>query len=130
MSLCWAIGIFATCYNRIKLTTTNSALTCHWARTRPLRGRFDQSVACSRCRSWMACIISTFEFWFPTRTEVTGKRLLRLQCHFGLDTLRLARRGAIVACLDYLPKAIARVRQLARDTSLDARFVEGDVHAA
>lgn len=62
--------------------------------------------------------------------EVTGKRLLHLQCHFGLDTLRLARRGAIVTGLDYSPKAIAMARQLARDTKLDAVFVEGDVHEA
>jgi SAM-dependent methyltransferase len=53
-----------------------------------------------------------------------------LQCHFGLDTLRLARRGAIVTGLDYSPKAIATARQLGRDTGLDARFVEGDVHDA
>src|ERR1700732_4323111 len=62
--------------------------------------------------------------------ELAGKRLLHLQCHFGLDTLRLARRGAIVTGLDYSPKAIATARQLARDTGLDARFVEGDVHDA
>jgi SAM-dependent methyltransferase len=62
--------------------------------------------------------------------EVAGKRLLHLQCHFGLDTLRLARLGAIVTGLDYSPKAIATARQLARDTGLDARFVEGDVHDA
>ena len=62
--------------------------------------------------------------------ELTGKRVLHLQCHFGLDTLRLARRGAIVTGLDYSPKAIATARQLARDTGLDARFVEGDVHEA
>jgi SAM-dependent methyltransferase len=62
--------------------------------------------------------------------DVAGKRLLHLQCHFGLDTLRLARRGAIVTGLDYAPKAIATARQLAHDTRLDARFVEGDVHDA
>jgi SAM-dependent methyltransferase len=62
--------------------------------------------------------------------DVRGKRLLHLQCHFGLDTLKLARRGAIVTGLDYSPKAIAAARQLARDTRLDARFVEGDVYEA
>jgi SAM-dependent methyltransferase len=61
---------------------------------------------------------------------VAGKRLLHLQCHFGLDTLRLARRGAIVTGLDFSPNAIAAARQLARETGLDARFVEGDVHDA
>jgi SAM-dependent methyltransferase len=62
--------------------------------------------------------------------DVAGKRLLHLQCHFGLDTLRLARRGAAVTGLDYSPKAIAAARQLARDSGLAARFIEGDVHDA
>lgn len=62
--------------------------------------------------------------------DVAGKRLLHLQCHFGLDTLRLARRGAVVTGLDYSPKAIAAARQLARDTGLDARFVIADVYDA
>jgi hypothetical protein len=33
--------------------------------------------------------------------DVTGKRLIHLQCHFGLDTLCLARRGAIATGLDF-----------------------------
>jgi SAM-dependent methyltransferase len=62
--------------------------------------------------------------------DVGGKRVLHLQCHFGLDTLRLARRGAIVTGLDYSPKAIEAARALARDSRLAARFVEGDLHDA
>ena len=33
--------------------------------------------------------------------DVAGKRIVHLQCHFGLDTIRLARRGAIVTGLDF-----------------------------
>ncbi len=54
---------------------------------------------------------------------VRGKRLLHLQCHFGLDTLSLAREGAEATGLDFSPKAIAAAEKLAREAGLDARFV-------
>jgi SAM-dependent methyltransferase len=59
--------------------------------------------------------------------EVAGKRLLHLQCHFGLDTLSLARMGADVTGLDFSPNAIAAARDLARETGVRATFVEADV---
>ena len=34
---------------------------------------------------------------------VAGKRVIHLQCHFGLDTLILARHGAIATGLDFSP---------------------------
>ena len=55
--------------------------------------------------------------------DVRGKRLLHLQCHFGLDTLSLAREGADVTGLDFSPKAIAAAEKLAREAGLDARFI-------
>ena len=39
--------------------------------------------------------------------------LLHLQCHIGLDTLCLARRGAIVTGLDFSGVAIAAARDIA-----------------
>ncbi|HMA73222.1 MAG TPA: hypothetical protein VKP67_17325 [Xanthobacteraceae bacterium] len=33
--------------------------------------------------------------------DIAGKRILHLQCHFGLDTLRLVRRGAVATGLDF-----------------------------
>ena len=59
--------------------------------------------------------------------EVRGKRILHLQCHFGLDTLSLARMGAKVTGLDYAPTAIAAARALAAETGLAAEFVQADV---
>jgi hypothetical protein len=35
--------------------------------------------------------------------NVAQQRLLHLQCHFGLDTLSWARRGAIATGVDFLP---------------------------
>ena len=37
---------------------------------------------------------------------VAGKRLLHLQCHFGMDTLSWARLGAEVTGVDFSPHAI------------------------
>jgi SAM-dependent methyltransferase len=60
--------------------------------------------------------------------EVSGKSLLHLQCHFGLDTLSWARRGALVTGVDFSSAAIAAATALAADTGLAARFVESDVY--
>jgi SAM-dependent methyltransferase len=57
-----------------------------------------------------------------------GKRLLHLQCHIGLDSLCLARRGAIVTGLDFSPEAIAKAAAFAGQAGLSARFVEGNVY--
>src|SRR5262245_836778 len=62
--------------------------------------------------------------------DVAGKRLLHLQCHFGLDTLSLARRGARVTGVDFSPAAIANARELAAAAELSARFVECNVYDA
>ncbi len=62
--------------------------------------------------------------------DVSGRRIAHLQCHFGLDSLSLARRGADVTGLDFSASAIAAARALAEDTGLSARFVEGDVYEA
>lgn len=62
--------------------------------------------------------------------DVAGKTLLHLQCHFGLDTLSWARRGAVVTGLDFSGAAIAKARALAAEAGLAARFVEAEVTRA
>jgi 2-polyprenyl-3-methyl-5-hydroxy-6-metoxy-1,4-benzoquinol methylase len=62
--------------------------------------------------------------------DVAGKRLLHLQCHFGMDTLSLARRGAIVTGLDFSPVAIESARDLAARSRLQGTFVQADVYDA
>src|SRR5205085_4477611 len=62
--------------------------------------------------------------------DVKGKRLIHLQCHFGLDTLILARLGAIVTGLDFSPAAIAEARLLADKIGVAAEFVCADVYDA
>ncbi len=58
---------------------------------------------------------------------VQGLELLHTQCHFGMDTLSWARRGARVTGLDFSPRAIAFARQLSCDTNLQAEFIEANV---
>ncbi len=61
-------------------------------------------------------------------TGVAGRRLLHLQCHFGLDTLSWARLGARCTGVDLSPVAIAQANRLREATGLDARFVCSDVY--
>jgi SAM-dependent methyltransferase len=61
--------------------------------------------------------------------DVSGKTLLHLQCHFGLDTLAWARRGALVTGVDFSEEAVARARSLGRELGIDAEFVCSDVYA-
>jgi 2-polyprenyl-3-methyl-5-hydroxy-6-metoxy-1,4-benzoquinol methylase len=62
--------------------------------------------------------------------DVTGKRLLHLQCHVGLDALSWARLGAQVIGLDFSEPAIKAARSLAADLGIDASFVVADVYDA
>ncbi len=60
---------------------------------------------------------------------VRGKSLLHLQCHFGLDSLHWASRGARVTGVDFSPKAVREARALAARTGIPAVFHEADVCA-
>ncbi len=61
--------------------------------------------------------------------DVAGKRLLHLQCHFGLDTLSLQRMGAQCTGVDISPVAIEQAQALAKQTELGAQFVCSNVYA-
>jgi SAM-dependent methyltransferase len=62
--------------------------------------------------------------------HVRGKTLLHLQCHFGLDTLSWARRGAAVTGVDFSSEAIGVAERLTAETNLPAKFVCSDLYAA
>ncbi|MBI3841358.1 MAG: class I SAM-dependent methyltransferase [Thaumarchaeota archaeon] len=66
------------------------------------------------------------------RPIVKGKSVLHLQCHFGMDTLSIARLGASkVAGVDFSPVAISLARKLAKQVGLDKRseFVCSDIYS-
>ncbi|WP_394133001.1 class I SAM-dependent methyltransferase [Shewanella maritima] len=60
--------------------------------------------------------------------DVTAKRMLHLQCHFGLDSLSWARLGAKVTGVDISPAAIAQAESLNIECQLDADFICSDVY--
>ncbi len=60
--------------------------------------------------------------------DLTGKKILHLQCHFGLDTLSLARHGAIPTGVDFSEKAISRANQLKDTLDVHARFIQSDIY--
>lgn len=66
----------------------------------------------------------------PLLGDVTGLRLVHLQCHVGQDTLSWARRGASVVGLDFSPRAVEVANGAATDLELDGRFVCADVYDA
>jgi len=55
--------------------------------------------------------------------DVTGKRLLHLQCHFGQDTLSWARLGAVCTGIDLSDAGIAVAKQLSKEIDVPADFV-------
>jgi len=60
--------------------------------------------------------------------DVRAKRLLHLQCHFGMDTISWARRGAAVVGVDFSPEAISLARQLDAELGAGAEFVCSNVY--
>jgi len=60
--------------------------------------------------------------------DLKGKTVLHLQCHFGQDTISLARLGAKVTGVDFSEKAIERAQQIAQETKSDATFICCDIY--
>ncbi|MDQ7048074.1 MAG: class I SAM-dependent methyltransferase [Enterobacterales bacterium] len=61
-------------------------------------------------------------------TQVEGKKLLHLQCHFGLDTLSWARKGAQVTGVDFSSTAITSAKMLSDNLGIEAEFICSDVY--
>lgn len=77
---------------------------------------------------FLAGATSLREIELAELSDVGGRKLLHLQCHFGLDTLSWARRGAVCTGVDISPVAIEQARELAERAKLDAEFVCSDVY--
>ncbi len=60
--------------------------------------------------------------------DVKGKNMLHLQCHFGQDTLSLARMGAKVTGVDLSNDAIAMAKAAAKQLEIDATFICCDLY--
>src|SRR5436189_4993553 len=55
--------------------------------------------------------------------DIKGKSILHLQCHFGQDSLSLARMGAKVTGVDLSDKSIEKAKELNKQLDLDADFI-------
>ena len=60
--------------------------------------------------------------------QVEGKSILHLQCHFGQDSLSLARMGAQVTGVDFSDEAIHIANDTAKSLSLNAQFICCDIY--
>jgi len=59
--------------------------------------------------------------------DVSGLSIAHLQCHFGQDSLSLARMGAQVTGVDFSSQAIAKAKELNAALGLSAKFVCSDI---
>lgn len=59
--------------------------------------------------------------------DLSGKRVLHLQCYFGQDSLSMARLGASVVGVDLSGEAVNIANMLADEMQLDAKFYAADV---
>lgn len=59
---------------------------------------------------------------------IENKRILHLQCHFGQDTISLARMGATVTGVDFSDKAINIAKDLATKDNTPATFICCDIY--
>tara|TARA_R110002049_G_scaffold265234_3_gene441364 strand:- start:4811 stop:5608 length:798 start_codon:yes stop_codon:yes gene_type:complete len=60
--------------------------------------------------------------------DLKGKKVLHLQCHFGQDSISLARMGAVVTAVDFSDVAITYANQLNKQTKTNVTFICCDVY--
>ena len=61
--------------------------------------------------------------------DITDKKILHLQCHFGQDSISLSRMGAKVTGVDFSEKAIEKARFLNHSLDTDVNFVLSDIYS-
>lgn len=60
--------------------------------------------------------------------KIKGKKILHLQCHFGLDTISLSRHGALATGIDFSEKAIEKAQKLNESLGTNAKFIQSDIY--
>lgn len=61
--------------------------------------------------------------------DISGKNILHLQCHFGMDTLSLEMLGASVTGVDFSEKAISTANELRDKLNMKSKFILSDVYS-
>ncbi|WP_282042940.1 class I SAM-dependent methyltransferase [Winogradskyella flava] len=62
-------------------------------------------------------------------SNIEGKSILHLQCHFGQDSISLARLGAKVTAVDLSNESINTALELNEQTKTDVTFINCDVYS-
>lgn len=78
-------------------------------------------------KGWKAGKTSLNNIELELLGDVAEKSILHLQCHFGQDSLSLARMGASVIGVDLSNESIAAAKKLNAELCLDAQFITSDV---
>lgn len=60
--------------------------------------------------------------------DISGKKILHLQCHFGMDTISFSRMGAHATGVDLSDRAISEAKKLALECSTNTKFIESDIY--
>jgi ubiquinone/menaquinone biosynthesis C-methylase UbiE len=60
--------------------------------------------------------------------DIKNKKVLHLQCHFGQDTISLARHGALATGVDFSEKAIQKAQELNEQLGTNAKFIQSDIY--
>ena len=60
--------------------------------------------------------------------DIKGKKILHLQCHFGLDTISLSRHGAYAIGVDFSEKAIEKAIKLNEQLGTNTKFIQSDIY--
>ncbi len=64
----------------------------------------------------------------PLLGDVSNKNILHLQCHFGQDSISLARMGASVTGIDFSEQSIAKATVLSTQLQVNAKFILSNVY--
>lgn len=62
--------------------------------------------------------------------DISGKKILHLQCHFGQDTMTFSRLGATATGIDLSDKAVERAKEFTGQLNLDTTFICCDIYDA
>lgn len=60
--------------------------------------------------------------------DIKEKKILHLQCHFGMDTISLARQGADVVGVDISDTSIQIASELANELNIPAKFIRSNIY--
>lgn len=60
--------------------------------------------------------------------DISGLSILHLQCHFGQDSISLARMGANVTGIDLSDNAIVKAKALAEQVNVNVDFIACDIY--